>query len=77
MSELLWKRDKDPLPSAKFLLKELHHDVNIFDIKVPEEVWQLCWGMEKIAGRLKGKIVEIGIDATCQSPCHARGHATD
>ena len=34
-------------------------------------------GDEEIAGRLKGKIVEIGIDATCQSPCHERGHATD
>ena len=77
MSELSWKQDKDQLPSAKLLLKELHHDVDIFDIKVPEGVWQLCWGMKKIAGRLKGKIVEIGIDATCQSKGHMSGHATD
>jgi hypothetical protein len=53
MSELLWKRDKDQLPSAKLLLKEFHHDVDIFDIKVPDGVSQLCWGMKKIAGPLE------------------------
>ena len=27
----------------------MHHNVDIFDIKVPEGVWQLCWGMKKRA----------------------------
>jgi hypothetical protein len=47
------------------LLKEYSEDVDIFDIPVADGVEQLCWGMKKIIGPLKGKVVEIGIDATC------------
>ena len=67
MSEVMWKRDKDQLASAKLLLTEFQKDVDIFDIEVDEGVQQVCWGMKKIASLLKGKIVEIAIDATCQS----------
>lgn len=65
MSEILWKRDHLQLPSAEILLKEFGDDVDVFDIPVADGIQQLCWGMKKIAGRLKGKVVEIGIDATC------------
>jgi DNA-directed RNA polymerase subunit N (RpoN/RPB10) len=66
MSEVLWRRDKDQLKSAGLLLDELGDDVDVFEIEAVEGVEQVCWGMKKIAGRLKGKIIEIAIDATCQ-----------
>jgi hypothetical protein len=62
MSETLWKREDLQLPSAKTLLKDFEDDVDTAD-----GVEQLCWGMKKIASRLKGSIVEVGIDATCKS----------
>jgi len=65
MSEVRWKRDKDQLPSARHLLKEFSDDVDVFDVEPSKGVQQVCWGMKKIAMRLKGKVVEIGIDATC------------
>lgn len=65
MSETLWKRDPLQLPSAKMLLKELGDDVDVFNVNEPEGVEQLCWGMKRIGTRLRGKVIEIGIDATC------------
>jgi len=65
MSEVLWKQNHDQLLSAQTLLAELGNDVDIFNIKVADGVQQVCWGMKKILGHLKGKVVEIGIDATC------------
>jgi hypothetical protein len=65
MSELLWKRDQIQLPSARILLSEFGDDVDVFDVGIPDGVQQLCWGMKKIAAKLKGRVVEIGIDATC------------
>ena len=65
MSETLWKRDPLQLPSAEMLLKEFGDDVDVFDVIKAEGVEQLCWGMKKIGAHLKGKVVEIGIDATC------------
>jgi hypothetical protein len=53
MSETLWKRDQYQLLSAKILLKEYSNDVDIFDIPVAEGIKQLCWGMKKVASRLK------------------------
>ena len=66
MSEVLWQQDKEQLKSAWLLLDELGNEVDVFEIKAVEGVEQICWGMKKIARRLKGKIVEIAIDATCQ-----------
>jgi hypothetical protein len=60
------KRDKDQLTSARKLLEEHEQDVDVFEIKGTEGVEQLCWGMKKIARQLLGKVVEIGIDATCE-----------
>jgi hypothetical protein len=67
MSETLWKRDQMQLPSATMLLKEYRHDVDVFDIPTAEGIEQLAWGMKKIVGQLRGKVAEIGIDATCTS----------
>ncbi|KAJ7078963.1 hypothetical protein C8R44DRAFT_654310 [Mycena epipterygia] len=65
MSEILWKRDKMQLPSAEILLKELGDDVDVLDVHSAEGVEQIAWVMKKIMEPLHGKIVEIGIDATC------------
>ena len=66
MSEVLWRWDKEQLKSARLLLDELGNEVDVFEIEAVEGVEQICWGMKKIARRLKGKIMEIAIDATCQ-----------
>lgn len=67
MSEGLWKRDAEQLPSVKALLGEYKDDVDVLDIPVADRVEQIAWVMKKIVGPLEGKIVEIGIDATCKS----------
>lgn len=67
MSETIWKRDKDQLTSARVLLKEFSNDVDFFeDVVPPEGVEQLCFGMTWILQGLKGKVVEIGLDVTCE-----------
>lgn len=66
MSETLWKRDKMQLPSAKILMEEFKDDVDVFDVKPPDGVEQLCWGMKRIGAELRGQIVEIALDATCK-----------
>lgn len=65
MSKTLWKWNQYQLSSAEIFLKEYSDDVDVFDIPVADGVEQLCQGMKKVASRLKGKVVEIGIDATC------------
>lgn len=67
MSEVFWRFDDDQLLSTKRLLEEHLDDVDIFEPEdVPEGVEMLCWGMKNIAEPLKGKIVEVGVDATCK-----------
>ena len=66
MSEVLWKQDHLQLPSAKKLLQEFSDDVDVFEVNVTEGVEILCWGIKKTLARLKGKVVEIRIDATCK-----------
>jgi hypothetical protein len=65
MSETLWKRDREQLPSVKILLGELGDDVTVLDVPKMEGVEQIAWVMKNILMPLSGKIVEIGIDATC------------
>jgi hypothetical protein len=65
MSEILWKRDTMQLPSAETLLKEFGDDVDVLDVHPAEGVEQLAWVMKKIMEPLHGKVVEIGMDATC------------
>ncbi|KAJ7168967.1 hypothetical protein C8R46DRAFT_1350427 [Mycena filopes] len=65
MSEPFWRFDDDQLLSTKKLLEEHTDDVDIFEPQdVPEGVEMVCWGMKNIAAPLKGKVVEIGVDAT-------------
>ena len=66
MSETLWKRGREQLPSVKALLGELNSDVVVLDLPEIEGVDQVAWVMKKIMSPLQGKIVEIGIDATCK-----------
>ena len=71
MSKTLWKWDQHQLPLPKILLKEYLEDVDVFNIPMADGVEQLCWGRKQVASRLQGKVVEIGIDATCtQSGFH-------
>jgi hypothetical protein len=68
MSEAIWKRNPDQLSSAKELLEEYPDDVEVFrDITPPDGVQQLCFGLKRILHGLRGKIVEIGLDATCKN----------
>ncbi|OCH83594.1 hypothetical protein OBBRIDRAFT_742933, partial [Obba rivulosa] len=64
MSEVLWKRHKDQVSSAKMLLDEFKNDVDFFIVDISDGVEQVCWGIKQIAAQLQGKIVEIGLDAT-------------
>jgi hypothetical protein len=66
MSEILWKRDTEQLPSATALLNEYGSEVDVLNIPSAEGVEQIAWVIKKIVELLRGKIVEIGIDATCQ-----------
>jgi len=67
LSQHYWRRDEAQLPSAKKLPAEYEDDVDIFDpVGVPDGVEMLAWGMKRIAEPLRGKVVEIGMDATCE-----------
>ncbi len=66
MSETLWKRDIRQIPSVRALLGELEDDVAILDLPAIEGVEQVGWVMKKIVLPLQGKLVEIGMDATCK-----------
>jgi len=67
MSEEIWKQAKEQLPSARELLLSFPDDVDMFEVEMDAGVQQLCWGMKKIATGLKGLVVEIALDATCES----------
>ncbi|KAF9033847.1 hypothetical protein BJ165DRAFT_1356948, partial [Panaeolus papilionaceus] len=65
LSEPHWRRDNQQLLSAKMLLQEYQSDVDVFEMEsLPDGVEMLAWGMKKIMEPLKGKVVEIGLDAT-------------
>ena len=66
MSETLWKRDNDQVTSIKTLLGEYQDDAAILELPKMEGVEQVAWVMKKVVLPLRGKIVEIGIDATCE-----------
>jgi hypothetical protein len=66
MSETLWKRDREQLPSVKLILGELKDDVAILGLPEMDGVEQVAWVMKKVVLQLQGKVVEIGIDATCE-----------
>ena len=67
LGQVYWHCDDAQLLSAKKLLTEFEDEIDIFEpIGMPEWVEMLAWGMKKIAGPLRGKIAEIGMDATCE-----------
>ncbi|KAN0128951.1 hypothetical protein V8E53_013213 [Lactarius tabidus] len=66
MSETLWKRSNEQLASVKVLLGKYQDNVAILDLLEREGVEQITWVMKKVVSPLCGKIVEIGIDATCE-----------
>jgi len=66
-SKTHWRRDDLQLPSAKKLLTEFGDEVDLFELaNVPEGVEILAWGMKELAVPLKGRVFEIGMDATCE-----------
>ncbi|KAJ7789309.1 hypothetical protein B0H14DRAFT_2944863 [Mycena olivaceomarginata] len=66
MSSTFWRRADAQLPSTAKLLEEFRDDVHLFHPEdVPDGIEMLCWGMKKIAEPLRGNVVEIGVDATC------------
>jgi hypothetical protein len=56
------------LPLAELLLKEFPNEVEVFNIKRVKGIKQLAWGIKKILKGLKGWVVEIRVDATCECP---------
>lgn len=52
---------------SAILLNEYRDDVDVFEVDVQDGVQQLCWGVKKILAELKGKVIEIAVDATCKS----------
>jgi hypothetical protein len=75
MSTVIWKRDTMQIPSARILLEEYGHEVEIFDLKVPDGVEIFAWGMRRVATALKGQLVEIVQDATCEF-CYIEKHSS-
>lgn len=69
MSEMYWKKAKDPLESARLLLEEYGDEVDVFEIQPAEGVKMLSFGLKKILAALKDKTYEIGMDATCMYSC--------
>lgn len=65
MSKTLWKKNSEQIPSARALLEEYDDDTDLLTIPTTDGVEQVAWVMKKIASVLRGKIVEIGIDAAC------------
>jgi hypothetical protein len=67
LSQAHWRCDDEQLPSARKLLDEYGDDIDVFEPEgLPEGVEMLAWGMKRIAEPLRGKVVEIGIDTTCE-----------
>jgi hypothetical protein len=66
-AEGLWKRDDDPIISAKSLLQGWKDDVDLFDLALENDVIGMAWGIKNVAQRVQGMIVEIALDATCES----------
>ncbi|KAJ6609912.1 hypothetical protein B0H10DRAFT_2225449 [Mycena sp. CBHHK59/15] len=65
LSEPFWRFNDDQPLSTKKLFEEHTDEVDIFEPQdILEGVEMICWGMKKIAEPLKGKVVEIGVDAT-------------
>jgi hypothetical protein len=59
---------EDQISSLTISMFQFLNEVKVFDIERAGCVEQLAWGMKKILEGLRGQVVEIGIDATCECP---------
>ena len=66
MSETLWKRSPEQLPSVLALLSDFGGIVDILRLPEIVSIEQVAWAMKKVISPLQGKIVEVGIDVTCK-----------
>jgi hypothetical protein len=68
MSEILWKRHPEAIPSAVALLKEYAEagEVDDFVLDVPDGVTAIAWGLPKLAQRVRLVVKEVAMDATCE-----------
>ena len=66
MSKMLWKRHLNQLTSVHTLLSKFDDDVDILRLPAIEGAIQVVWVMKDIVGLLQGKIIKVGIDATCK-----------
>jgi hypothetical protein len=66
MSETLWKRSQEQLPSVRALLGDFKGEVDTLSLPEIEGVEQIAWVMKKVVAPLQNMIVEVGIDATCK-----------
>jgi len=55
------------MDNAKLLLTEMENEADIFQIETVPGVVALAWGIQKTATWLKGQVVKVAIDATCES----------
>jgi hypothetical protein len=76
-SETLWKWNREQLPSVKLILGELEDDVAILGLPGMDRVEQVVWVMKKVVLQLQGKIVKIGIDATCERSSNHQKRSTN
>jgi len=68
LSETYWKKDDDPIVSARQLLEEDVRGADLWDLEVPEGVTAIAWGCRRISHKIGTKVIEIGLDATCEFP---------
>ena len=66
MSETLWKRSQEQLPSVRALLSDFKGEVDTLSLPEMDGVEQIAWVMKKVILPLRDSIVEVGIDATCK-----------
>jgi hypothetical protein len=66
LSETYWKKDEDPFISASQLLREDVRGVDLWDLQVPDGVTAIAWGCRRISNKIGAKVLEIGLDATCE-----------
>lgn len=66
ISENTWKLDKDQINSARLFIAKMEKELALLDLEVEEGVEQVAWVNTCVDMRLKGKIVEVAIDATCE-----------
>ena len=71
-SAVLWKRAQDQRESAIKLLEEMEGkgEVTSWKLDVPDGVEAFAWGMQSIGVKLRNNVMEIALDATCESQKH-------